>query len=427
MCNNETLDHFVTYENQQLSVVANSSWLTALYFVLAISFILILVGSVWWAKRSKKRGQVLNNRAGRNQPVTIPLVDKEFQSLDHPHDRLIATSAGDTTLREVFDHSITSGSGSGLPVLIPRTLSNEIELLQCIGKGRFCDVWKGKWKDDIVCVKIFLSREETLFNREREIQSIVMLRHPNILGYIGSDVTSLNSCTELRLFLHYHPLGSLYDYLSDVNFCSTLSDIISILRSAVAGLNHLHTRILGTQGKSGIAHRDIKSKNILLKNHTAACIGDFGLAAIHNHATNTVDIANPHSIGTTRYAAPEVLDGTIRNDFESYKMSDVYSFSLVMWESCQRAALVCEPEEYRVPYYEFVTIDPSVEEMKKVVSLEGIRPSIPDHWTVSDLPQTKMLLELMAQSWSRKPESRLTALNIKKKLETLSKISSNIY
>ena len=40
------------------------------------------------------------------------------------------------------------------------------------------------------------------------------MRHENILGYIGSDCTSRNSCTQLWLVTHYHPLGSLYDHLN---------------------------------------------------------------------------------------------------------------------------------------------------------------------------------------------------------------------
>ena len=45
-------------------------------------------------------------------------------------------AAGDSTLREIFDHSMTSGSGSGLPFLVQRTLAKQIALRECIGKGR---------------------------------------------------------------------------------------------------------------------------------------------------------------------------------------------------------------------------------------------------------------------------------------------------
>ncbi len=35
--------------------------------------------------------------------------------------------------------------------------------------------------------------------------------------------------------------------------------------SIATGLNHLHMPIVGTQGKPAIAHRDLKTKNILVK------------------------------------------------------------------------------------------------------------------------------------------------------------------
>ena len=50
---------------------------------------------------------------------------------------LRAQAAGDSTLREIFDHSMTSGSGSGLPFLVQRTLAKQIALRECIGKGRW--------------------------------------------------------------------------------------------------------------------------------------------------------------------------------------------------------------------------------------------------------------------------------------------------
>lgn len=84
-------------------------------------------------------------------------------------DLLRATAAGDSTIKEYLQCSMTSGSGSGLPLLIQRTLAKQISLLECIGKGRYGEVWRGIWHGENVAVKIFFSRDEASWNRETEI------------------------------------------------------------------------------------------------------------------------------------------------------------------------------------------------------------------------------------------------------------------
>lgn len=64
---------------------------------------------------------------------------------------------------------MTSGSGSGLPLLIQRTISKQVTLLDCIGKGRYGEVWKAVWHGEYVAVKIFFSRDEESWKRETEI------------------------------------------------------------------------------------------------------------------------------------------------------------------------------------------------------------------------------------------------------------------
>lgn len=54
-------------------------------------------------------------------------------------------------------------------------------------------------------------------------------------------------------------------------------------------------------GKPGIAHRDLKSKNILVKKNGTCAIADLGLAVRHESVTDTIDIAPNQRVGTKRY------------------------------------------------------------------------------------------------------------------------------
>jgi hypothetical protein len=79
--------------------------------------------------------------------------------------------------------------------------------------------------------------------------STMLFRHENILGYIGSDMTSRNSITQLWLVTHFHPLGSLYDHLNRHSLNQV--QLLHLSISAISGILHLHTEIFGTQVLNG--------------------------------------------------------------------------------------------------------------------------------------------------------------------------------
>ncbi|XP_012284466.1 activin receptor type-1 [Orussus abietinus] len=344
----------------------------------------------------------------------------------HPHE-FRATAAGDSTLKEYLDgRSLTSGSGSGLPLLVQRTLAKQVALVECLGSGGGGgfggEVWRGVWHGENVAVKIYFSRDETAWSRETEVYSqLLPSRHDNILGYVGSDMTSRASCTQLWLVTHYHPLGSLYDHLNLSPHPLTHHQTLNICLSISNGLLYLHTEIHGTRGKPAMAHRNLKSKNILVKTNGSCVIADFALAATQDRLiTDRVDLRQ----GTKRYMSPEVLEQILNIEcLESFRRADIYSLGLILWEVCRRCISHGVALDYAAPYSEWLpngSQEPSIEEMRKLVSLDQRRPPLPNRWH-SDSTLTGMG-KLMRECWHGKPAARLPILRVKK---TLVKLATN--
>ncbi|KOX81294.1 Activin receptor type-1 [Melipona quadrifasciata] len=343
----------------------------------------------------------------------------------HSHE-LKATAAGDSTLKEYLDgRSLTSGSGSGLPLLVQRTLAKQVALVECLGSGGNGgfggEVWRGVWHGENVAVKIYFSRDEAAWARETEVYSqLLPSRHDNILGYVGSDMTSRASCTQLWLVTHYHPMGSLFDYLNRTPHSLTHHQTLSICLSIVNGLLYLHTEIHGTRGKPAMAHRNLKSKNILVKTNGSCVIADFALAITQERlTTDRIDLKQ----GTKRYMSPEILEQTINTEcLENFRRADIYSLGLILWEVCRRCISNGVALEYAAPYSEWLSNsqEPSIEEMRKLVCLDQHRPPLPNRWH-SDSTLAG-LGKLMKECWHGKPAARLPILRVKK---TLVKLAAN--
>ncbi|XP_055949398.1 TGF-beta receptor type-1-like isoform X2 [Argiope bruennichi] len=321
----------------------------------------------------------------------------------------------DTRISELRNCT-TSGSGSGVPLLVQRSIARKVTLVECVGKGRYGEVWKGSYYCDFCAVKIFSTRDDKSWEREVEVYETVMLRHENILGFIAADRKDNGTWTQLWLVTDYHPNGSLFDYLS-----KTTVDVATMYTMALSianGLAHLHLEILGTQGKPAIAHRDLKSKNILVKRDGTCAIADLGMAVRYDSSTCTVDIAPNPRVGTVRYLAPEVLDNTINlNQFDSFKRVDIYAYGLVLWEIARRCNVDGIYEEYQLPYYDMVPSDPSVEEMRKVICDAKLRPPCPNRWQSQE--SLRVMSKIMKECWYQNAAARLTALRIKKTLAAL--------
>lgn len=231
----------------------------------------------------------------------------------------------------------SSGSGAGQPYLMQRSIADDIELHEVIGRGYFGVVHRGEFKGEPVAVKIFQAGGKPGWEREADIYQTTMLRHKNILGFWATDTKEEASITTYWLVTDYYHMGSLYDFLKRSDVYLLMPDAVKMAFSIANGLSHLHREIFGTHGKPAIAHRDIKSKNILVKNDGTCCIADLGMAIRFSSRSNIVDSPTKIRVGTRRYLAPEVLENSLNlADIEAVKSTDIYSLSLVLWEIMRR-------------------------------------------------------------------------------------------
>ncbi|KRZ04819.1 TGF-beta receptor type-1 [Trichinella zimbabwensis] len=317
--------------------------------------------------------------------LSDPLIDNEVLEIRSILDELDLTT---------FDFAST-GSGSGLPLL----------------------VWLGNWKGENVAVKIFSTVDEKSWFREVEIYQTTMLRHENLLGFIAADNKDAGLMTQLWLVTEYQPRGSLYDVLTKETL--DMQAMFKMGRTIANGLAFLHSEVGGTHYKPAIAHRDLKSKNILVRSNGTCCIADLGLAVRYFSTCGTIDMPDNTKAGTRRYLAPEVLDGTMNfNHFDSYRRADMYSLGLVLWELCRRTLINGSCDKYELPYYDCVSMDPTVDEMRECVVVAGRRPPISDSWTTH--PTMSVMMRMMRECWTANAAARLTALRVKKSIDALS-------
>lgn len=150
-----------------------------------------------------------------------------------------------------------------------------IQLAELRAHGRFGEVWKANMAGECVAVKIFPFKERQSWMTEQDIYNLPHMKHDNILCFIGAERREEN----LWLISEFHEKGSLSDYLKGNSL--TWSELCKIAESMSKGLAYLHDEVPGTrtsEGKPAVAHRDFKSKNVILKADLTACVADFGLA-----------------------------------------------------------------------------------------------------------------------------------------------------
>ncbi|XP_044484011.1 serine/threonine-protein kinase STY13-like [Mangifera indica] len=194
-----------------------------------------------------------------------------------------------------------------------------------IGEGAHGEVYKGRYGDQIVAIKV-LQRGSTsggiatLENHfVREVNMMSRVKHENLVQFIGACKDPL-----MVIVTELLPGMSLRKYL--VSIRPNQLDIHVALNFALdiaRAMECLHA--------NGIIHRDLKPDNLLLTaNKQSLKLADFGLAR-----EESVTEMMTAETGTYRWMAPELYSTvTLRQGEKKHYNNkvDVYSFGIVLWE-----------------------------------------------------------------------------------------------
>ncbi|XP_011505066.1 PREDICTED: uncharacterized protein LOC105367910 [Ceratosolen solmsi marchali] len=307
---------------------------------------------------------------------------------------------------------------------------DHLKLSTIVGQGRYGSVWQGSMGDQEVGVKIFPGHYQSYFLNERDSYCLPFMEHPSLLHYYGSDERiSMDGNIEYLLVFSFASGGTLTEFLRYHTF-----DWMTFCKmglSIVKGLAYLHTDIRrGDKFKPCIAHRDMNSRNILIKADGSCCICDLGLAVqisgskyFSNGEEQHAETKSINDVGTLQYMAPEVLEGAVnlRDCESSLKQIDVYAMGLILWELVSRCTDVYVPgteiPPYRQPFEKEIGLHPTFEQMQVLVSRNKARPLLEGN--LIDKPGVRLIRETMEDCWDSDAEARLTALCIEERLMEL--------
>ena len=246
-----------------------------------------------------------------------------------------------------------------------------------LGEGAFGAVHLGinKQTEENVAIKILekskINKYKGKVRLEREIEILKKLKHPNIVQFYCVIETSM----KIFLIEEYIKGKELFQYivlkkkLSEEEACFYFQQIIS-------GIEYLQ--------KLKIAHRDIKSENILIEQYTNNIkIIDFGLSNSFDDKQN--GLLNT-ACGSPCYAAPEMLDGKMYHG----STVDIWSVGVVLF------SMICG----YLPFHE----ESNKEMYKKIIAGKY---NIPSH-------VSKLGRELIHSLLNTNPKKRIKIQQIKK-------------
>jgi eukaryotic-like serine/threonine-protein kinase len=205
--------------------------------------------------------------------------------------------------------STPSGDGFAESLLSRNVGHYEIESL--LGKGGMAWVFLARHNTlhrscavKVLCPELLGRKADSLDLFMVEARTAASLVHPHIVAI--HNVGELESHHFIEM--EYVPGSSLEQLISDRSSLSLL-DATNFLMQTCSALAAAH--------RQGLAHRDFKPANILVRPDGTAKLADFGLA---KQLTNEPETGNVGLAGTPQFMAPELFKGAHAN-----QQTDIYA------------------------------------------------------------------------------------------------------
>uniref|UniRef100_H0XEP5 Serine/threonine-protein kinase Nek11 n=1 Tax=Otolemur garnettii TaxID=30611 RepID=H0XEP5_OTOGA len=263
----------------------------------------------------------------------------------------------------------------------PETLiARRYVLQQKLGSGSFGTVYlvldkKAKRGEELKVLKEIsvgaLNPNETV-QANLEAQLLSKLDHPTIVKFHASFVEQDNFCI-ITEYCEGRDLDRKIQEYKEAGKTFSENQIIEWFIQLLLGVDYMHER--------RILHRDLKSKNIFLKNNLLK-IGDFGVSRL---LMGSCDLATTLT-GTPHYMSPEALK------HQGYDTkSDIWSLACILYEMC------CMNHAFAGSNFLSIVL--------KIV--EGDTPSLPKRYP-------RQLNSIMESMLNKNPSLRPSAIEILK-------------
>lgn len=180
-------------------------------------------------------------------------------------------------------------------------MADPYEKVECVGKGSFGEVYRGREvaTGKVVALKLIdlEKADEEIEVLQREIKVMSQISNPYVVQYYSS----LMKGSTLWIIMEFMSGGSLKELL-DVVGPFPEDAVATVMKALFRGLDYVH--------KEHKLHRDIKAANILLSGHGDVKLADFGVAG---QMTATMRQRNTF-VGSPFWMAPEVIQESLYDE-----------------------------------------------------------------------------------------------------------------